>query len=50
MSVIDQIFEKAKLNPQRVVFPEALNEKMMQAAYEAGTRRIYCSGSCWKCR
>ena len=37
MSAIDQIFEKAKLNPQRVVFPEALNEKMMQAAYEAGT-------------
>lgn len=37
MSVIDQIFEKAKLNPQRVVFPEALNEKMVQAAYEAGT-------------
>ena len=37
MSVIDQIFEKAKKNPQRVVFPEALNEKMMQAAYETGT-------------
>lgn len=37
MSVLDQIFEKAKQNPQRVVFPEALNEKMMQAAYEAGT-------------
>ena len=36
MSVIDQIFEKAKLNPQKVVFPEALNEKMMQAACEAG--------------
>jgi phosphate acetyltransferase len=36
MSVIDQIFEKAKRNPQRVAFPEALNEKMMQAAYEAG--------------
>lgn len=36
MSVIDQIFEKAKLNPQKVVFPEALNEKMMQAAFEAG--------------
>jgi phosphate acetyltransferase len=36
MSVLDQIFEKAKLNPQRVAFPEALNEKMMQAAYEAG--------------
>lgn len=37
MRVLDQIFEKAKRNPQRVVFPEALNEKMMQAAYEAGT-------------
>ncbi len=37
MSVLDQIFEKAKRNPQRVVFPEALNEKMMQAAYEAGS-------------
>lgn len=36
MSVIDQIFEKAKLNPQKVVFPEALNEKMMQAAFETG--------------
>lgn len=37
MSVIDQIFEKAKSNPQKVVFPEALNEKMMQAAFEAGS-------------
>ncbi len=37
MSVIDKIFEKAKENPQRVIFPEALNEKMMQAAYEAGS-------------
>ena len=37
MSVLDQIFEKAKRNPQRVVFPEALNGKMMQAAYEAGS-------------
>lgn len=36
MSVIDQIFEKAKSNPQKAVFPEALNEKMMQAAFEAG--------------
>lgn len=36
MSVIDQIFEKAKSNSQKVVFPEALNEKMMQAAFEAG--------------
>lgn len=37
MSVIDQIFEKAKSNPQKVVFPEVLNEKMMQAAFEAGS-------------
>lgn len=36
MSVLDQIYEKAKLNPQKVAFPEALNEKMMQAAYETG--------------
>lgn len=36
MSIIEQIYEKAKGNPQRVAFPEALNEKMMQAAYEAG--------------
>jgi phosphate acetyltransferase len=36
MSVLDEIYAKAKLNPQRVAFPEAENEKMMQAAYEAG--------------
>lgn len=36
MSVLEKIFEKAKSNPQKVAFPEALNEKMMQAAYEAG--------------
>ncbi len=36
MSVLDQIYAKAKLNPQKVAFPEALNEKMMQAAFEAG--------------
>ncbi|MBR1659385.1 MAG: phosphate acetyltransferase [Oscillospiraceae bacterium] len=35
MSVLDPIYEKAKLNPQKVAFPEAGNEKMMQAAYEA---------------
>ena len=35
MSVLDPIYERAKLNPQRVAFPEASNEKMMQAAYEA---------------
>lgn len=37
MSVLDQIYEKAKLNPQKVAFPEAENEKMMQAAYEAAS-------------
>ena len=36
MSVLDQIYAKAKEDPQRVVFPEAENEKMMQAAYETG--------------
>ena len=36
MSVLDRIYEKAKLNPQKVAFPEAANEKMMQAAYETG--------------
>lgn len=36
MSILDQIYAKAKLNPQRVAFPEAENEKMMQAAFETG--------------
>lgn len=36
MSVLEQIYNKAKLNPQRVAFPEASNEKMLQAAYETG--------------
>ena len=36
MSVLDTIYEKAKLDPQRVAFPEACNEKMLQAAYETG--------------
>ena len=36
MGVLDQLYEKAKRNPQKVAFPEAENEKMMQAAYEAG--------------
>lgn len=35
MNVLEQIYEKAKLNPKTVAFPEAANEKMMQAAYEA---------------
>ncbi|RGU95964.1 phosphate acetyltransferase [Clostridium sp. AF15-17LB] len=36
MSILEQIYAKAKLNPQRVAFPEAANGKMMQAAYETG--------------
>jgi phosphate acetyltransferase len=36
MSVLDEIYAKAKADPQRVAFPEAANEKMMQAAYETG--------------
>ena len=36
MNVLDQLYEKAKLNPQKVAFPEATNEKMMQAAFETG--------------
>lgn len=36
MNVLEQIYAKAKQNPQKVAFPEAANEKMMQAAYEAG--------------
>ena len=35
-SILDQIYAKAKENPQKVAFPEATNEKMMQAAYETG--------------
>lgn len=34
MNILDQIFEKAKVSPRTVAFPEAENEKMMQAAYE----------------
>lgn len=37
MTVLDAIFQKAKQNPQKVAFPEALNEKMLQAAYETGS-------------
>ena len=36
MSILDQLYEKAKKDPQKVAFPEAANEKMMQAAYECG--------------
>lgn len=34
MNVLEQIYAKAKLNPQKVAFPEAHDEKIMQAAYE----------------
>lgn len=36
MSVLDEIYRKAKRDPKKVAFPEAANEKMMQAAYETG--------------
>ncbi len=36
MSILDELFAKAKADPQKVAFPEATNEKMMQAAYETG--------------
>lgn len=36
MGVLDEIYRKAKENPKKVAFPEAMNEKMMQAAYETG--------------
>ncbi len=36
MGVLDEIYQKAKGNPRKVAFPEAMNEKMMQAAYETG--------------
>lgn len=36
MSVLDILYEKAKQDPQRVAFPEATNEKMLQAAFETG--------------
>ena len=35
MDLMEQIYEKAKENPQRVIFPEATEEKILQAAYEA---------------
>lgn len=35
-NILDRLYKKAKLDVQRVAFPEADNEKMMQAAYECG--------------
>lgn len=37
MSVIDIIYNKAKMNPQKIAFPEGCNEKIMQAAYECAS-------------
>ena len=36
MNILDKLYAKAKADPQKVAFPEAENEKMMAAAYEAG--------------
>lgn len=36
MGILDTIYERAKAAPGRVAFPEAENEKMLQAAYETG--------------
>lgn len=36
IKVLSKIYEKALANPQRVAFPEALNERMLQAAFETG--------------
>lgn len=49
MGLLEQIYEKAKENPQRIAFPEAVNEKMMQAAYETG-KEVYHSRACGICR
>ena len=36
-NILDKIYEKVKLAPQRVAFPEGDNEKIMQAAFECAT-------------
>ena len=36
MNILEVLYAKAKADPQKVAFPEAENEKMMAAAYEAG--------------
>lgn len=36
MNILDQIYKKAKEDVRKVAFPEALNEKMLQSAYETG--------------
>ena len=41
---MEMIYEKAKANPQRVAFPEATEEKMLQAALEANEQG-YCKAT-----
>lgn len=40
MSMMEKIYEKAKANPQRVVFPEATEEKILLAAREVCDKGI----------
>ncbi len=44
MDLMEMIYEKAKANPQRVAFPEATEEKMLQAAFEAHSNG-YCKAT-----
>lgn len=44
MDLMEQIYAKAKANPQKVIFPEATEEKILQAAYEAHTNG-YCKAT-----
>lgn len=37
MNILEKIYSKAKSNPQRVAFPEACDEKIMQAAFETSS-------------
>ena len=41
MSLMDQVYEKAKANPLRVAFPETEEEKILRAAIECGEKG-YC--------
>ncbi len=52
MNILDQIYEHAKSNPQRVAFPECTEEKILRAARECADKgychplpcRQYCRG------
>lgn len=37
MDLMEQIYARAKEDPQKVIFPEATEEKILKAAYEAST-------------